>query len=543
MPPIKVTAAVHPILKDRHEALTAALFAIWAELGVEVEVVTTDMKSYLDAQARGNADLLIGRWMADYDDPDDFTYALFHSAGGHMRTFFSSPETDRLAEEARMESRPAVREALYRKFENVLLDAGVLVPLFHDVDYRIAAAGVRGLALRSSPPFVNYPEIGKSETGGSPRGPRLGRRRHPRPDRRRLERLRPRHDGDPRAGRDDAARLRDAHAGPRGRPRRPVARVGSDSRGRGRALPLPPPAGRALPRRTGGLGARRPLHVRARPPGGYERRPVPPRPDPRRPGPHRREGLGSRGLPHRQPFGVRHRAGEAAVVLPGPRVVPRRGHRARGHDRDRRQLAEGLHRDGAVPPGGLRAGQEARARAEPRLLARRLPEERRRRLPLRRAARRDPQRVPRGPVLDRVGPPSRRRRGAAPGPSLPRDVPREPEPRDLFRDVQHPQGAVRGRAGAPGGRPGHRRRGDRPADARPARDSGERPHPAGTPRLRGEAEEPAAGFGAGFRRPYRVPRDRRGHGDGESHPVRRVLRASRRSSCRHFARWVIPSAS
>ena len=164
MPPIKVTAAVHPILKDRHKALTAALFAIWAELGVEVEVTTSDMKSYLDAQARGSADLLIGRWMADYEDPDDFTYALFHSAGGHMRTFFSSPETDRLAEDARMESRPAVREGLYRKFENVLLDNGVFIPLFHEVDYRIAAAGVRGLALRSSPPFVNYPEIGKAET-------------------------------------------------------------------------------------------------------------------------------------------------------------------------------------------------------------------------------------------------------------------------------------------------------------------------------------------------------------------------------------------
>ena len=35
------------------------------------------------------------------------------------------------------------------------------------MDYRIAAAGVRGLALRSSPPFVNYPEIGKSETGAA----------------------------------------------------------------------------------------------------------------------------------------------------------------------------------------------------------------------------------------------------------------------------------------------------------------------------------------------------------------------------------------
>ncbi|HEY3349672.1 MAG TPA: ABC transporter substrate-binding protein [Thermoanaerobaculia bacterium] len=163
MPPITVTAAVHPILKDRHKALTAALFAIWEELGVEVKVATTDMKSYLDAQARGTADLLIGRWMADYEDPDDFTYALFHSAGGHMRTFFSSPESDRLAEDARMESRSAVREGLYRKFENLLLDSGVFIPLFHEVDYRIAAPGVRGLALRSSPPFINYPEIGKSE--------------------------------------------------------------------------------------------------------------------------------------------------------------------------------------------------------------------------------------------------------------------------------------------------------------------------------------------------------------------------------------------
>jgi ABC-type transport system substrate-binding protein len=161
--PVRLTAAVHPILRDRHKALTAALFAIWKELGVEVTSATSDMKGYLDAQARGTADLLIGRWMADYEDPDDFTFALFHSAGGHMRTFFSSSETDGLAEDARIESRPAVREGLYRRFETLLLEDGVLIPLFHEVDYRIAAAGVRGLALRSSPPFVNYPEIGKSE--------------------------------------------------------------------------------------------------------------------------------------------------------------------------------------------------------------------------------------------------------------------------------------------------------------------------------------------------------------------------------------------
>jgi ABC-type transport system substrate-binding protein len=162
-PPITLTAAVHPILQDRYKALTAALFAVWKEIGVDVQITTTDMKAYLDAQTRQNADLLIGRWMADYEDPDDFTFALFHSAGGHMKTVFSSPETDRLAEEARMESRSAVRESLYRKIESLLLESGVLIPLFHEVDYRIAGPGVRGLALRSSAPFINYSEIGKSE--------------------------------------------------------------------------------------------------------------------------------------------------------------------------------------------------------------------------------------------------------------------------------------------------------------------------------------------------------------------------------------------
>jgi len=162
-PPLRLSAAVHPILQDRHKALTAALFTVWKELGVEVSIATSDMNSYLDAQSHASVDLLIGRWMADYEDPDDFTFALFHSAGGNMRAFFSSPETDRLAEDARIESRPAVRESLYRRFENLLLENGVLIPLFHEVDYRIAAASVRGLALRSSPPFVNYPEIGKSE--------------------------------------------------------------------------------------------------------------------------------------------------------------------------------------------------------------------------------------------------------------------------------------------------------------------------------------------------------------------------------------------
>src|SRR5262249_41765599 len=73
--PVRLSAAVHPILLDQYGALTKALFSIWAEIGVEVTSVTKTMGEYLQAWHGGaGLDLWIGRWIADYDDPDNFTF-------------------------------------------------------------------------------------------------------------------------------------------------------------------------------------------------------------------------------------------------------------------------------------------------------------------------------------------------------------------------------------------------------------------------------------------------------------------------------------
>ncbi len=166
--PIRLRAAVHPILLNQYAALTQALFRIWADLGVETEVVTKTMPEFLESwRANQGIDVILGRWIADYDDPDNFTFSLFHSENGHLRSYFSSPETDRALEEARRESRPAAREVLYRKLEHELLDAALFVPLFHDVDYRIGRPNVRGLQLRSTAPYVNYAELGKASAAAS----------------------------------------------------------------------------------------------------------------------------------------------------------------------------------------------------------------------------------------------------------------------------------------------------------------------------------------------------------------------------------------
>jgi ABC-type transport system substrate-binding protein len=163
---ITLRAAIHPLLLDRYKALSTSLLSIWEELGVKVEVATPTMASYLEAfQNSQGVDLFIGRWNVDYDDPDDFTYGLFHSRVGMYRSYITSPEGDQILEEARTESRPGVRSSLYRKYENYLQETGMLLPLFHDVDYRLGNAKVAGLNLRGSAPYVNYAAMGKLESG------------------------------------------------------------------------------------------------------------------------------------------------------------------------------------------------------------------------------------------------------------------------------------------------------------------------------------------------------------------------------------------
>ncbi len=163
--PFRLRAAVHPILRDRYAAVTEELFRAWAEIGVHVEVATTDIDDFIAREtANEGIDLLLGRHVADYDDPDNFCYQLFHSSFGRYGRYYSFPALDELIERARAETWLGEREKLYRKIENVLLEDDVILPLFHEIDCRVASSRIRGLAMRSTPPYVNYAEIGKVES-------------------------------------------------------------------------------------------------------------------------------------------------------------------------------------------------------------------------------------------------------------------------------------------------------------------------------------------------------------------------------------------
>jgi hypothetical protein len=89
--PVRLRVGIHPILLNQYAALTEALFRIWRDLGIEVEVATKTMPEFLESwHTNKGIDVMLGRWIADCDDPDNFTFTLFHSENGAARAYFSS---------------------------------------------------------------------------------------------------------------------------------------------------------------------------------------------------------------------------------------------------------------------------------------------------------------------------------------------------------------------------------------------------------------------------------------------------------------------
>ncbi|MEM7350782.1 MAG: ABC transporter substrate-binding protein [Acidobacteriota bacterium] len=167
--PVRLRAAVHPIFQDRYRALRDALFSDWSEIGFEVEIVSETLPDLLSHYRRnGDIDLLLGRWNGDYEDPDALA-RIFHSVDGAFAAYYASEEIDRVLDQARQGSKRAQREALYHRFERLLERDGAVLPLFHEVDCRLADPRIANLHLRSGYPTIDYARLGKRPLEAPPR--------------------------------------------------------------------------------------------------------------------------------------------------------------------------------------------------------------------------------------------------------------------------------------------------------------------------------------------------------------------------------------
>jgi peptide/nickel transport system substrate-binding protein/oligopeptide transport system substrate-binding protein len=114
-----------------------AIQAQLAAVGIQIEIVTRDASSMREAVRKGDTDMAITDWWADYPDADNFLYPLFHSASfgpGGNYSFYSDRRTDSLILVARRTVDQAAREALYRRIDDRVFQAAPWIYLWFPVD-------------------------------------------------------------------------------------------------------------------------------------------------------------------------------------------------------------------------------------------------------------------------------------------------------------------------------------------------------------------------------------------------------------------------
>ena len=114
-----------------------AIQAQLAEVGVRVELVERDASSQREAARKGETDMVILDWWADYPDADNFLYPLFYSGSfgpGGNYAFYSDPVTDTMLLRARRTTDDAARTDVYRRIDERVYRAAPWLYLWFPTD-------------------------------------------------------------------------------------------------------------------------------------------------------------------------------------------------------------------------------------------------------------------------------------------------------------------------------------------------------------------------------------------------------------------------
>lgn len=122
------------------------------DVGVEAEIVQLEWSAFKDAVNKGEADSFWLSWRADYPDPENFLFPVFHSdnwgsAGNRAR--FKDYEIDRLIEEAQIEPDEKKRTAIYMETERRVIEDAPWLFFWHKNEYIVHQPWVKGVKAYS----------------------------------------------------------------------------------------------------------------------------------------------------------------------------------------------------------------------------------------------------------------------------------------------------------------------------------------------------------------------------------------------------------
>jgi peptide/nickel transport system substrate-binding protein len=146
---IELWVPTNPIYIRIAETMQAYLGAV----GIRVKVIQREAAATRAAARRGDTDLIIKDWYADYPDAENFLYPLLHSSnaglGGNV-SFFHNDAFDALVSAARRELNDDLRAALYRQADSLAQHEAPMVFLYFYNDLYAVQPWIRAF----SPPVI-----------------------------------------------------------------------------------------------------------------------------------------------------------------------------------------------------------------------------------------------------------------------------------------------------------------------------------------------------------------------------------------------------
>lgn len=134
------------------------------KIGLQVELQAREWNAFLDQVDNSPQPLYVLGWVADYGDPDNFLYVLFHTKqwgppGNNTR--FSNAKVDELVEKARTLAEMKDRAPLYYEAESILLDEMPWVPTYHVRNVVLLRKEVKGIRENITPfdTGTEFPQI------------------------------------------------------------------------------------------------------------------------------------------------------------------------------------------------------------------------------------------------------------------------------------------------------------------------------------------------------------------------------------------------
>ncbi|MDH4099288.1 MAG: ABC transporter substrate-binding protein [Nitrospirota bacterium] len=120
------------------------------EVGIRITLRQLEWSAFKAAVVNGEADAFWLSWWADYPDPENFLFPVFHSANagaGGNRARFSDPETDLLIEAAAKTGSEEERKLLYQSIQHRVVSLAPWVFMWHKAEVLIHQPWVRGVKL------------------------------------------------------------------------------------------------------------------------------------------------------------------------------------------------------------------------------------------------------------------------------------------------------------------------------------------------------------------------------------------------------------